>query len=113
MWFLVRVVVNALAIVFASYVVPGISVDSPISALGAGLVLGVINALIKPVLAFFTLPLTLVTLGVFVFVLNGFCLWLVTLVVGGFHISSVWAAILGALIISVVSWVLLSLARRT
>jgi uncharacterized membrane protein YvlD (DUF360 family) len=48
-----------------------------------------------------------------VFVLNGFCLWLVTLVVKGFHIGSVWAAILGALIISVVSWVLLSLARRS
>jgi putative membrane protein len=113
MWFLVRVIVNAVAIILASYVVPGISVDSPISALAAGLVLGVINALIKPVLAFFTLPLTLVTLGLFVFVLNGFCLWLVTLVVKGFHIGSVWAAILGALIISVVSWMLLSLARRS
>jgi putative membrane protein len=112
MWFLVRVIVNTLAIVVAAYVVPGISVESPLSALGAGLVLGVINALIKPVLAFFTFPLTLATLGLFVFVLNGFCLWLVTLVVGGFHIASVWAAILGAFLISVVSWVLLSLARR-
>lgn len=104
MGFLVRVVVNALAILLAAVVVPGIRVDGFGSALVAGLVLGLVNAVVRPVLLFLTFPITLLTLGLFLFVLNGLCLWLVAAVVGGFHVAGFWAAVLGALVVSAASW---------
>ncbi len=106
MGFLVRVLVNALAIFLAGAVVPGIEIRGILSALGAGLVLGLVNAVVRPILLVLTLPLTLVTLGLFLFVLNGLCLWLTSLLVKGFEVHGFWAAVFGALIVSVVSWLL-------
>ena len=104
--FLLRVLANALAIFFAAAIVPGIEIRGVLSALGAGLVLGLVNAVVRPVLLVLTLPLTLVTLGLFLFVLNGLCLWLTSMLVVGFEVHGLWAAIFGALIVSVVSWLL-------
>ena len=109
MGFLLRVVVNALAIVLAAHVVPGIRVDSLLAALAAGLVLGVINAVVRPILLFLTLPITLLTLGLFLLILNGLCLWLVAAIVGGFHVSGFWSAVFGALVVSAVSWLVTAL----
>jgi putative membrane protein len=75
-------------------------------ALLAGLVLGLINALVRPVLVVLTLPLTLLTLGLFLLVLNGICLALTAWLVPGFDIDGFLPAVLGALVISVVSWLL-------
>lgn len=97
---------NALAIVFVAAVVPGIEIRGVLSALGAGLVLGLVNGVVRPVLLVMTLPLTLVTLGFFLFVLNGLCLWLTSMLVVGFEVHGFWAAVFGALIVSVVSWLL-------
>ena len=108
MGFLVRVLVNTLAILFVAAVVPGIKISGLLSALGAGLVLGLINALVRPILLVLTLPLTLVTLGLFLFVLNALCLWLTSAFVKGFEIHGFWAALFGAFLISVVSWLLTS-----
>jgi putative membrane protein len=105
MGFLLRVAVNAAAILLAAHLVGGIEVDGFASALLAGLVLGVINAVVRPVLLVLTLPITLVTLGLFLLVLNGVCLWLAAAVVPGFHVRGFWAAVLGALCVSAVSWV--------
>lgn len=106
MGFLVRVLGNALAIVAAAHIVPGIEVRGVLSALAAGLVLGLINAAVRPLLLILTLPLTLVTLGLFLFVLNALCLWLTSALVRGFEVQGFWAAVLGALLVSLVSWVL-------
>ena len=103
MGFLLRIVVNALAIALAAQLVPGIKVDSVLSALTAGLLLGLVNAVVRPVLLVLTLPITLVTLGLFLLVLNGLCLWLVAALVSGFHVSGFWAAFFGALVVSIVS----------
>ena len=105
MGFLLRVLVNILAIVLAAKLVRGIEVDDVLSAVAAGLLLGVINAVVRPVLLVLTLPITLVTLGLFLLVLNGLCLWLVASVVKGFHVAGFWPAVLGALVVSVMSWV--------
>ena len=104
--FLLRVLANALAIFLAAAIVPGIEIRGVPAALGAGLVLGLVNAVVRPVLLVLTLPLTLVTLGLFLFVLNGLCLWLTSLLVKGFEVHGFWAAVFGALIVSVVSWLL-------
>jgi putative membrane protein len=105
MGFLLRVVVNTLAIMLAAHIVRGIQVEGFGSALAAGLALGLINAVVRPVLLVLTLPITLVTLGLFLLILNGLCLWLAAAVVPGFHVDGFWAAVLGALCVSAVSWV--------
>jgi putative membrane protein len=104
MGFLVRILVYALAIWLATAIVPGIEAKSTLTILGAGLVLGLINAVVRPVLLVLTFPLTLVTLGLFLFVLNAFCLWLTSLLVKGFEVHGFWAALFGAIIVSAVSW---------
>src|SRR2546428_13777101 len=106
MGILIRIVINALAIVVAAKVIPGIELNSVLAALAAGLVLGVVNGVIRPILLFLTLPLTLLTLGLFLFVLNGLCLWLTAALVKGFEIHGFWAAVFGALLVSIVSWLL-------
>jgi putative membrane protein len=113
MGFVLRVIVNALAIVLAGHVVSGIRVDGILAAAGAGLVLGIINALVRPVLVILTLPITLFTLGLFLLVLNGFCLWLVAALVPGFHVTGFGAAFLGALIVSAASWVVTAFVSDT
>ena len=109
MGFLVRVAVNALAIMLAASILPGIDVDGIVSALAAAVLLGLVNAFVRPVLLILTLPITLVTLGLFLFVLNGLCFWLVASVVKGFHVAGFGSAMLGALVVSAVSWILTAL----
>jgi len=104
MGFLIRLLANALAILAAAYLVPGIEVSGGLALLAAALVLGLINAVVRPILLFLTLPFTLVTLGLFIFLLNAFCLWLTSLLVKGFEVHGFWTAVIGAMIVSVVSW---------
>ena len=109
MGFLLRVVVNALAIMLAASIGPGIRVDGVVPALVGGLLLGLVNAVVRPVLIILTLPITLVTLGLFLLVLNGLCFWLVASIVKGFYVAGFWSAFLGALIVSIVSWIMTAL----
>ena len=104
MGFLIRVLVNAVAIWLATEIVPGIVARSATTVVVAALVLGLVNAVVRPVLLVLTLPLTLVTLGLFLFVLNAICLWLTSVVVPGFAVHGFWPAFWGALIVSALSW---------
>ena len=106
MRFLLRLVVNAVAVFLAATLVPGIHVNGAGTALLAGLILGFVNALIKPVLFVLTLPFTILTLGLFIFIVNAICLALVAWLVPGLTIGGFGAAFLGALVISAVSWLL-------
>jgi putative membrane protein len=106
MGFLIRVLMNALAIYFAAAIVPGLELSGTMAALGSGLVLGLVNAVVRPILILLTLPFTLLTLGLFLFVLNGLCLWLTSWLVKGFEVHGFWAAIFGSILVSVVSWLL-------
>jgi putative membrane protein len=98
-------VVNAAALWVAAQLVPGLVITGLSPLLLAALVLGLINAIVRPVLLVLTLPLTLVTLGLFLFILNAFCLWLTSRLVPGFEVHSFLAALLGSLVISLVSWI--------
>jgi putative membrane protein len=106
MRFLIRLAVNAAAVYLAATLVPGIHVRSAGAVIVAALILGLVNALVKPVLFVLTLPFTIVTLGLFIFVVNAICLALVAWVVPGFTISGFWPALFGAIVISLVSWML-------
>ncbi len=106
MRFLIRVLINTAAIIVAANVIPGIAVSDLNSAIVAGLVLGIINAIIRPVLIVLTLPFTILTLGLFIFVVNAICLSLTAWLVSGFQIDGFLAGLVGAIFITVVSWVL-------
>ena len=103
--FLVRWLITAVAVMVASFLLNGISYgDSWTVLLGASLLLGIINALIRPVLLILSLPFILVTLGVFIFVINALLLLLVSKMIPGFQVDGFWSAFFGSIIISIVSW---------
>jgi len=104
MRFLAHWITVTLALGVTVWILPGVSVDSLPALLVGGLVLGLINATVRPVLTILTLPLTVVTLGLFLLVVNGVAFWLASALVPGFSVRSGWWAILGALVVSVVSW---------
>jgi putative membrane protein len=107
---LISLLLNTLALIITAYIVPGFQVANFQSALLAAIVLGVINTFIKPVLVFLTLPLTIVTLGLFIFVVNAIVLFLTSFFVNGLTINGWLPAILGAVVLSVVSTILSMLA---
>jgi putative membrane protein len=107
MFFIFRLLIHMVAILIISYLLPGvIRVDGVWAALVAAFILGIVNAVIRPILIFFTLPITILTLGLFLLVINGLMLWLVSAVVKGFQVNGFWGAVLGSILISIVSWVL-------
>jgi len=106
MRFLARLLLNGLAVIVAAYFVPGLTLSGPGAALIAGAALGLVHAFVRPLLLIVTFPFTLLTLGLFIFVVNAICLALTAALVPGFDISGFGAAFFGALIVSVVSWIL-------
>lgn len=102
---LIRWVINALALILISKVIKGIEVDTILAAFVAAAVLGVFNAVLRPVLILLTLPITLLTLGLFALLINGFMLYIAGTVVKGFHVSGFWPSVFGALFLSVISWI--------
>jgi len=94
------------AILLASYMLDGIHISGFMSAVGAAAILGVLNAFFRPIALLLTLPINILSLGLFTFVINAVMLKMASGVIGGFDIEGFWPAIFGALIISVVSWLL-------
>jgi putative membrane protein len=101
--------VNAVALMAVAYLLPGIVVADFVTALVAALVLGLVNTVIRPILILLTLPATLLTLGLFIFVINGLLFWLVGSFVQGFTVAGFWPGVFGAIAYSVVSWALSAL----
>jgi len=106
MRFLLHWLLGAVALAVAVRVVPGLAVKSGLTLLLAALVLGLVNAVVRPILVLLTLPLTILTFGLFYLVVNGLVFALAALLVPGFVVSSFSAAILGALVVSLVSFLL-------
>jgi len=109
--FLVHWLTTALALFVCSRILPGVHVDSPATLAVAALVLGFINAIIRPILLFLTLPITFLTLGLFYFVVNGLAFALAAWLVPGFDVDSIGWAILGSIVVSLFSWFLSSFGR--
>lgn len=105
---LLRLVAKLLLVVFAlllaAYVVPGITVSGFYIALIVAVLLGVVNLIVRPILVILTLPITILTLGLFIFVINALLFWFVASFVDGFDVDGFIPALLGTLIVSVVSW---------
>lgn len=111
--FVIRWFVTAVAVFAAAWIVPGINYTSFTALAFASLLLGIINALVRPVLLVLCLPLILVTMGLFILVLNALLLWFVAGILpsGQFTVAGFWAAFWGALVISIVSWILSAFFR--
>lgn len=104
--FLIRLLIQTLALLVVGYTVPGIHVDSLGAAIVAALIFGVVNAIVRPLLFVLTLPITVLTLGLFILILNGLCLGLTAYLVQGFSISGLFPAIVGSLVMALVGWLL-------
>lgn len=102
--FLLHWLVTALALWVTAYILPGVQVSSWQTLAIAAIVLGLFNAVVRPILVVLTLPITVVTLGLFYLLVNGFTFLLVAKLVPGFEVATYWWAVLGALIVSVISW---------
>lgn len=103
---------NALALIAVASFIPGIHVDGFSAALIAAFFLGLVNTLIRPLLLLLTLPVTLLTLGLFIFVINGLLFWWVGSVLRGFVVDSFWHGMLGAVLYSIFSWALSAAAAQ-
>ena len=103
MQLLLRWLLNALALIAVANIVPGIHVDTFYHALIAALILGLVNALVRPILILLTLPVTVLTLGVFVLVINALMILLVSTIVQGFTVASFSSAFLGAIVLWIIS----------
>lgn len=99
----IRLLILMVAIYVASYILPGVKIDSPQTFFVLAISLAFVNAFVKPVLVFLTFPLTIVTLGIFLLILNGLLIILVSMIVPGFHVTGLITAILFGIIVSLVS----------
>lgn len=105
-------ILNALALLAVAYLLPGIRVDGFFSALIAAMLLGLINVFLRPLLILLTLPVTFVTLGLFVLVINGLLFWFAGSVLKGFDVSGFWAGLTGSLLYSALSFILSFMLRK-
>jgi putative membrane protein len=103
---------NATALIAVASFVPGIHVEGFTAALVAAFLLGLVNTLIRPLLLLLTLPVTLLTLGIFIFIINGLLFWFVGSILRDFIVDSLWHGVLGALLYSLFSWALSSAASQ-
>ncbi|UDG83354.1 phage holin family protein [Candidatus Vallotia lariciata] len=98
--------INSLALLIIRYIAPSIQIKGIGTALIVTIVLGLINSIIRPVLILFTMPLTVLTLGLFVLVINALCFWLCAMLLRGFEVSGFWSAFCGSILYSTVSYLL-------
>ncbi|HXN16542.1 MAG TPA: phage holin family protein [Usitatibacter sp.] len=112
---LARWILNAAALLLVAYLYPGVQVESFFAAAMAALLLGLVNAVVRPILVILTLPVTILTLGLFIFVINALLFWFVAEIVRGFTVSGFAAALVGSILYSVItlltSWLLFSRPR--
>lgn len=104
--------INSLALIAVAYLMPSINVANFTTALVAALILGLVNAFIRPVLILLTLPVTVLTLGLFILVINGLLFWFVGSFIEGFVVAGFWAGFAGSILFSIVSWILSALVLK-
>ena len=105
-------ILNAVALLAVAYLLPGIQVASFGSAMLAALILGLVNMLVKPVLVILTLPITNVTMGLFLFVINALLFWFVGSILKGFQVTGFWWAVAGAILYSIIAGLLSNLIQK-
>ena len=117
MTLILRWILNALALIAVAYLYPGVQIDSFIAALIAALVLGLVNAIIRPLVIILTLPINILTLGLFTFVINALLFWFVAEIIKGFSVTGFVAALIGSILYSlitlIISWLVFKKRDRS
>lgn len=106
---LLKLLITSLTIIIAAYFIPGVKIAGFWTAVIVALVLGIVNAVIKPIIMFFTLPLSILTLGLFTFVVNGLMVLLVAYLVPSFQVNSFMTAVIFSVAVTIINWVLTKL----
>jgi putative membrane protein len=109
--FFYRLLVTSIAVLFVTKLLPGIEVTSIAGLILAALILGVLNAFLRPLMVILTLPITIFTFGLFIFIINGLILYMTSAIVPGFDISSIWVAVIASILISIISSIISWLAK--
>lgn len=109
---LIKLLLNAVAVFVLAHVLTGVSVDGYVSAIIVALVLSILNLLVKPLLVIFTLPVTILTLGLFLLVINGLIILLADKFIDGFSVANIWWAILFSILLSILQSLLQSLLKK-
>lgn len=112
MGFIVRVLISGLAVILGAYLLPGVAVESIGTALWVALVLALLNALVKPILVILTIPITILTLGLFLLVINAFIILMAEALIGGFYVDGFLWALLFSLLLSLITWAIESIAKE-
>ena len=113
MGFIIKLIIGALAVFAASYLLPGVHIDGFITAIIVALVLAVLNLLLKPLLIILTIPITILTLGLFLLVINAIIVLVCSALVDGFTVDGFIYALLFSIVISLVTWIMESLAKKS
>ena len=112
MHLIISILINTIAVLVTGYILPGIHISSFWTAIAVAIVLGIVNAILRPIIFILTLPINILTLGLFSFVIMGLLVYLVSAIVPGFKVDNFWWAILFAIIVALINWFLNSLAPR-
>ena len=112
MKFIIRIIITALAVVIASYILPGVNVEGGLTAFLVAAVLSLLNAFVKPLLIILTIPITVLTLGLFLLVINALMILLAAKIVDGFHVDGFWYALLFSIVLTIVVSLLNTLVRN-
>jgi len=109
---LLRILLTALAVVLLSYLLPGVAVDGFLTAVWVAIVLGILNFLVKPLLIILTLPVTIITLGLFLLIVNALIIQLADYFIGGFEVENIWWALLFSLLLSLLQSIVLKMLKE-
>ncbi|WP_420602731.1 phage holin family protein [Flagellimonas sp.] len=109
---IIKLLLNALAVIILSYVLPGVGVDSITTAIIVAIVLSILNFLVKPILIILTLPITIVTLGLFLLIINAIIILIAAHFISGFQVSSIWWALIFSLLLSFLQSILHSILKE-
>lgn len=109
MGLIVRLLLSTLAVVIGAYLIPGVSVDSIVTALIVALVLGLLNAIVKPILVILTIPVTILTLGLFLLVINVIIIYIADYLIPGFAVAGFFPALIFSIVLAVIGWILNSI----
>lgn len=113
MRYLIGIILSAVAVYLLAYLLPGVHVDDYIDAIGVALVISLLNIFLRPLLIFLTIPATIITLGLFLLVINAFIIWVTNLMLDSFTVDSFWWALLFSLLLSIVNGLFMQTERKT
>lgn len=109
MGLIVRLLLSTLAVIIGAYLIPGVTVDGFVTALIVALVLGLLNAVVKPILVILTIPVTILTLGLFLLVINVIIIYFAAYIVPGFSVDGFFPALIFSIVLAVIGWILSSI----